>query len=81
MVKVLRSLAEQIAPEHTALVIIDPQKDFCDEDGDCARIFGRDVSRVQSAVKRLNPFIGNHLGKAAASNELLKIWGMTTGKR
>ncbi len=55
--RVLRTLAEQIEPKHTALIVIDPQKDFCATDGALAKILGEDVSRIQDAVKRLNPFI------------------------
>ncbi len=55
--KVLRTLAEQVEPKRTALIVIDPQKDFCAIDGACARILGKDVSRIQGAVKRLNAFI------------------------
>jgi len=55
--KILRTLAEQIEPKHTAVIVIDPQKDYCATDGALARILGRDVSRLQEAVKRLNPFI------------------------
>ncbi len=55
--KILRTLAEQIEPEHTALIVIDPQKDFCATDGWLARVGGEDVSRIQEAVKRLNRFV------------------------
>ncbi len=55
--KILRTLAEQIEPEHTAVIVIDPQKDYCATDGAMARFQGKDVSRIQEAVKRLNPFI------------------------
>jgi len=54
--EVLKTLEEQAAPKHTALIIIDPQKDFCDSDGACAR-FGWNVSDIQSAMKRLNTLI------------------------
>lgn len=54
---VLLSLEEQIQPRHTALIIVDPQKDFCASDGAVATLMGSDVSRIQAAVKRLNPFI------------------------
>lgn len=55
--KILMTLAEQIEPKHTALIVIDPQKDFCATDGAVAKFLGKDVSRFQDAVKRLNPFI------------------------
>jgi nicotinamidase-related amidase len=34
--EVLGTLEEQIKPEHTALVVIDPQNDFCANDGAAA---------------------------------------------
>ncbi len=55
--KILRTLAEQVDPRHTALLVIDLQKDFCATDGASAMILGKDVARIQDAVKRLNPFI------------------------
>ncbi len=55
--KILKILAEQIEPEHTAVIVIDPQKDYCATDGAMAKIQGKDVSRIQEAMKRLNPFI------------------------
>ena len=55
--KILMTLAEQIKPEHTAVIVIDPQKAFCDSDGFLVKVRGKDVSRIQESVKRLNPFI------------------------
>jgi len=54
---VLLSLEEQIRPAHTAVIVVDPQKDFCASGGATATLMGSDVSRIQAAVKRLNPFI------------------------
>ena len=67
--KILRTLDEQIDPEHTALIIIDPQKDFCASDGAAARLMGWDVSRIQSAVQRLNLFI-----QKARGTRLMIVW-------
>lgn len=53
----LRTLNEQVDPEHTALLIIDPQKDFCASSGALAEVTGVDVSRIQDAVPRLNALI------------------------
>lgn len=55
--EILMSVEEQVQPEHAALVVIDPQKDFCASDGAAATKMGSDVSRIQEAVKRLNPLI------------------------
>jgi nicotinamidase-related amidase len=53
----LTSLAEQIEPAHTAVIVVDPQKDFCATDGVMGRVFGLDMSPVQAAVPALNRFI------------------------
>lgn len=55
--KILKTLEEQVEPRHTALIIIDPQNDFCASDGAAVKLLGWDVSRIQSAVQHLNPFI------------------------
>jgi ureidoacrylate peracid hydrolase len=49
----LTTLAEKVAPEHTALVVIDMQNDFCDDEGACARN-GDDVRVVQAIVPTLH---------------------------
>lgn len=67
--KILGTLEEQVEPGHTALIIIDPQKDFCASDGAAARLMGWDVSRIQSAVQRLNPFI-----QKAREARLMIVW-------
>ena len=50
------TLAEKVAPEHTALIIIDIQNDFCAHGGFLSEL-GRDLSMVQAMVPRLNSFI------------------------
>jgi ureidoacrylate peracid hydrolase len=52
MIEPLRTLGEQVAPAHTALLVIDVQNDFCDGDGGLARR-GADLSGAQAAVPRL----------------------------
>lgn len=52
----LLTLKDKVRPEHTALVVIDVQNDFCAPDGFVAR-GGRDVSLVQEMTKRLPAFI------------------------
>lgn len=63
------TLDDLVQPKHTVLVIIDPQKDFCASDGAVARLYGRDVSRVQAAVQRLNPFV-----QKAREMKVMTIW-------
>ncbi|HZP79491.1 MAG TPA: isochorismatase family cysteine hydrolase [Pseudolabrys sp.] len=52
----LLTLKDKVRPEHTALVVIDVQNDFCASDGFVAK-GGRDVSLVQEMTKRLPAFI------------------------
>jgi ureidoacrylate peracid hydrolase len=52
----LRTLEEQAHPHHTALLIIDPQKDFCADDGAMAAR-GVDLSATQEAVPRINRLV------------------------
>lgn len=54
--EVFKELEEIVNPAHTALIIIDPQHDFCSSQGFMARA-GLDLSRIQAAVPRLNNFI------------------------
>ena len=46
---VLRKTAEVIAPSHTALIIVDMQKDFLAPDGAFAKA-GRDISDIQNII-------------------------------
>jgi len=55
--EILRTLSEQIRLEHTALLVIDPQNDFCSQDGAVVRLMDWDVTRIHAAVQRLNLFI------------------------
>lgn len=55
--KLLKSLAEIANPTHSALIIIDPQHDFCSERGAMAQRFGFDMQEIKEAVPRLNAFI------------------------
>jgi ureidoacrylate peracid hydrolase len=48
----LRSLPEKVNPAHTALLIVDVQRDFCAPDG-AFSVLGRDLNRVQRILPRL----------------------------
>ena len=48
----LRSLADKVRPEHSALLIVDVQNDFCAEGGAMHRE-GRDLTLVKRMVPRL----------------------------
>jgi ureidoacrylate peracid hydrolase len=52
----LTTLAEKVDPEHAALVVVDVQNDFCDDDGAFARL-GRDVKLLHPMVDRLQRLI------------------------
>jgi ureidoacrylate peracid hydrolase len=67
--EILKTLEEWIDPKHTALVVIDPQNDFCASDGAAARLMGTDVSRIQKAVQPLNAFI-----ETARKAGLMIVW-------
>ncbi len=67
--EILGTLEEQIDPKHTALVVIDPQNDFCATDGAAARLMGSDVTRIQNAIQPLNAFI-----KMAREAGLMIVW-------
>jgi ureidoacrylate peracid hydrolase len=52
----LRTLSEKVGPEHSAVLIVDVQNDFCAEGGALHRE-GRDLSPVQAMVPRLARFL------------------------
>ena len=53
----LTTVAEQVRPGNCAVLVIDPQKDFCADDGVMGRVFGLDLALVQAAVPRLNRLV------------------------
>lgn len=50
--RILKTLKEKIKPEHTALLIVDMQNDFCHKNGMFVRE-GYDISNVQKMVPQL----------------------------
>lgn len=54
----LTTLADKVAPPHTAFIVIDMQNDFCDDEGACAQN-GDDVKIVQEIVPTLHQLIGS----------------------
>ncbi len=62
-------LEEQVKPAHTALIIVDVQKDFCADDGIMAKEYGLNVASIQATVPNLNNFI-----KEARKNGLFVVW-------
>lgn len=57
-VQPLWSLAEKVAPAHTALVVVDVQNDFCSPDG-MMSAEGLDVGSAVVTAERLEGFIGS----------------------
>lgn len=53
----LRDLRDVANPAHSALIVIDPQHDFCSEKGALAKRFDFDMTDIQDTVPRLNAFI------------------------
>jgi ureidoacrylate peracid hydrolase len=49
-VNFLRTLAERLAPPHTALLVIDMQNDFCAADGYVEKVLGKDASPCRAAA-------------------------------
>lgn len=54
--RIFDKLEEQINPEHTAIVIIDMQNDFCTREG-AFHQSGRDLSLIDEMIPRLKAFI------------------------
>jgi ureidoacrylate peracid hydrolase len=68
-VNLLTTLGDQVDPRHTALVVIDVQRDFCSSEGVMARRFGLDLSAIQAAVVPLNELV-----HAARSQDVPVVW-------
>jgi nicotinamidase-related amidase len=67
--KLLKTIEEVADPSHSALIIIDPQHDFCSEKGAMAQRFGFDMKEIREAVPRLNTFI-----ETCRKAGLLVVW-------
>lgn len=50
--EVMRTLERQVAPEHSALLVVDVQNDFCHTEGGLA-VAGADMTQIQDMVPRL----------------------------
>jgi nicotinamidase-related amidase len=67
--KLLKTISEVADPSHSALIIIDPQHDFCSSHGAMAQRFGLDMKDINDAVPPLNSFI-----QRCRDNNVLVIW-------
>ncbi len=55
--EILKDLKDVADPKHTALIIIDPQCDFCAVKGAMGQRFGFDMKEIRESVPALNAFI------------------------
>lgn len=62
-------LAEVAWPSRCAVIVIDPQHDFCSEHGALAQRFGFDLRAIQETVPRLNDLI-----EQARHHGVLVVW-------
>jgi len=62
-------LAELAVPSRSAVIVIDPQHDFCSEKGALAQRFGFDMADIQKTVPQLNDFI-----ETARSRGVPVVW-------
>lgn len=62
-------LAGLAVPSRSAVIVIDPQHDFCSEKGALAQRFGFDMGDIQRTVPQLNEFIAT-----ARRHGLLVVW-------
>jgi nicotinamidase-related amidase len=66
---ILTDLRDIVAPERSALLVVDPQHDFCSPQGAVAARLGVDLGDIQEAVPRLN-----HLVEVCRSLGLMVVW-------
>lgn len=64
MARILRTLAEQVQPAHTAIVVVDMQNDFCDAAGHLAR--ARAASARNTIDMAANEGIAERIDRLAA---------------
>ena len=67
--ELLKELKDIVNPTHSALIITDPEHDFCSSEGALATRMGADMSRIQAAVPRLNNFI-----EECRKAQVLVVW-------
>jgi len=52
----LRTLAEKVDPQHTAVIVVDVQNDFCAPEGGLAAL-GVDMSMIDACVPRMQRLV------------------------
>jgi len=55
---ILRTVAEKVEASHTAMLIVDVQRDFCAPEGAFAQL-GRDLTRIDSMLPRLQGLVAS----------------------
>jgi ureidoacrylate peracid hydrolase len=51
------TLESRLDPEHTALIVVDVQNDFCDPQGACGKGFNANLTHIQAAMPKLRTLI------------------------
>lgn len=69
MIPLLTTLEDQLRPEHTALLVIDMQNDFCAEGGYLHRLRQRDVGFASSVAHHIEPLVA-----AARQADVPVVW-------
>ena len=67
--RLLTTIQDVADPAHSALIIVDPQHDFCSEKGAMAQRFGFDMKEIREAVPKLNALI-----EACRAAGVMVVW-------
>ncbi|MVT64495.1 isochorismatase family protein [Bradyrhizobium pachyrhizi] len=67
--RLLTTIQDVAEPGHSALIIVDPQHDFCSEKGAMAQRFGFDMKEIREAVPKLNALI-----EACRAAGVMVVW-------
>lgn len=72
-IQVFTELAEIVEPRHTALLVIDVQRDFCSPEGVAARR-GKDVSMIAAAIPRIRTVVDAARGAGVRPIFIQNVW-------
>lgn len=71
--KVFTDLGEVVDPRHTALVVIDAQRDFCSRDGMYGEM-GRDLTLIEDGVRNIGPVLAAARGAGVQVIYIQNLW-------